>query len=178
MEKRLRSVKGTDLALPNSPVNIPGEVLGQWIKDGRIERGIPRKLDNYIKNYESKKIQLDKNLIVTIDKDTMKHILESHHPKHFNPKARITKKGNVKPETTLFPNNMNEKDVEQVLIKLLKQEKNRINKKASEDMYGFQFGKDEEVVVDGVKYVVGFQIEGTSNGMRYRKVGQFYPKVN
>ncbi|MFS8612882.1 MAG: pre-toxin TG domain-containing protein [Planifilum fulgidum] len=85
--KRLKRVKGTDLALPNSPVNIPGKVLDQWIKDGRIKRGIPRKLNDYIKNFKQQKIQLDKDLIVIIDKDAMKHILEGHHPKHFNPKA-------------------------------------------------------------------------------------------
>ncbi|MFS8514526.1 MAG: pre-toxin TG domain-containing protein, partial [Planifilum fulgidum] len=124
--KRLRSVKGTDLALPNSPVNIPGKVLDQWIKDGRIRRGVPHELDNYLRNYKAKKIQLDKDLIVTIDKDSMKHILESHHPKHFNPKARIKYNMNVKKDNTLFPKNMTEKDVEQVLIKILQREKNSI----------------------------------------------------
>ncbi|MFO7291409.1 MAG: hypothetical protein C0P67_015680, partial [Bacillota bacterium] len=171
-------VKGTDLALPNSPVNIPGEVLGQWIKDGRIKRGIPRKLNDYIKNFKQQKIQLDKDLIVTIDKDAMKHILEGHHPKHFNPKARIKHNGNVKEENTLFPKNMTEKDVEQLLIKILQQEKDRIYRKASKNMYGFQFGKEEELIVDGKKYVVGFQVEANSNGMRYRRVGQLYPKVD
>ena len=59
--KRLKRVKGTDLALPNSPVKIPEQVLDQWIKDGRIRSGVPHELDNYIKNYKPKKIQLEKD---------------------------------------------------------------------------------------------------------------------
>ncbi|WP_092041932.1 hypothetical protein [Planifilum fulgidum] len=58
--KRLKKVKGTDLALPNSPVNIPGEVLGQWIKDGRVRKGVPHELENYIKNYNPKKFKWTK----------------------------------------------------------------------------------------------------------------------
>src|SRR5690606_29008724 len=179
--KRLKRVKGTDLALPNSPVNIPGKVLDQWIKDGRIKRGIPRKLNDYIKNFKQQKIQLDKDLIVIIDKDAMKHILEGHHPKHFNPKARIKYNMNVKKDNTLFPKNMTEKDVEQVLIKILQREKNSIYRVANKrsPKAGFQFGAEEgeEISVDGIQYVIGFKQEVTSNGMRYRKVGQFYPKV-
>ncbi|SFG44714.1 hypothetical protein SAMN04488025_1354 [Planifilum fulgidum] len=179
--KRLRRVKATDLASPNSPVNIPGEVLGQWIKDGRVKRGIPRKLDNYIKNYKPQKIQLDKDLIVTIDKDAMKYILEGHHPKHFNPKARIKHNGNVKEKNTLFPKNMTEKDVEQLLIKIVQQERDVISKWPS--TRGFQLGKKvkgkgKDIIVDGIKYVIGFQEEVISNGMRYRRVGQFYPIVD
>jgi hypothetical protein len=181
--KRLRSVKGTDLALPNSPVNIPGKVLDQWIKDGRIRRGVPHELDNYLRNYKAKKIQLDKDLIVTIDKDSMKHILESHHPKHFNPDSRFTSKRNVKKNNSLFPNNMTEKDVEQLLIRILQREKNEISKLAhrASPEGAFQIGGDKSekaIIVDGIKYVVGFKQEFTSNGMRYRKVGQFYPEIN
>jgi len=35
----------------------------------------------------------------------------------------------------------------------------------------------KDIIVDGKKYTVGFQQEFVSNGMRYRRVGQFYPKV-
>src|SRR5690606_10272488 len=162
--KRLRSVKGTDLALPNSPVNIPGKVLDQWIKDGRIRRGVPHELDNYLRNYKAKKIQLDKDLIVTIDKDSMKHILESHHPKHFNPDSRFTSKRNVKKNNSLFPNNMTEKDVEQLLIRILQREKNEISKLAhrASPERAFQIGGDKSekaIIVDGIKYVVGFKQE-------------------
>src|SRR5690606_30170565 len=151
--KRLKRVKGTDLALPNSPVNIPGEVLGQWIRDGRVKRGIPRKLDKYVKNYETQKIQLKKDVIVIIDKESMKHILEGHHPKYFNPKTRIKDGGETK-ETTLFPNNMTEKDIEQVIIKIAKQESDRISQRRG--LRSFQLGrnKGDDIIIDGRKYVV------------------------
>ncbi|WP_143085387.1 pre-toxin TG domain-containing protein [Planifilum fulgidum] len=184
--KRLKRVKGTDLALPNSPVKIPEQVLEQLMRDGRIRSGVPHELDNYIKNYKPKKIQLEKDLIVIIDKQSMKHILEGHHPKYFDPNSRYRyKQGKVKSvkETTLFPKNMTEKDIEQVLIKILQQEKNEISRLDNETPYwaGFQMGSNQkgqkDIIVDGKKYTVGFQQEFVSNGMRYRRVGQFYPKV-
>jgi hypothetical protein len=78
---------------------------------------------------------------------------------------------------------MTEKDIEQVLIKILQQEKNEISRLDNETPYwaGFQMGSNQkgqkDIIVDGKKYTVGFQQEFVSNGMRYRRVGQFYPKV-
>src|SRR5690606_38327366 len=78
-------------------------------------------------------------------KQSMKHILEGHHPKYFDPNSRYRyKQGKVKSvkETTLFPKNMTEKDIEQVLIKILQQEKNEISRLDNETPYwaGFQMG--------------------------------------
>ncbi len=154
------------------------------MRDGRIRSGVPHELDNYIKNYKPKKIQLEKDLIVIIDKQSMKHILEGHHPKYFDPNSRYRyKQGKVKSvkETTLFPKNMTEKDVEQLLIKIVQQERDVISKWPS--TRGFQLGKKvkgkgKDIIVDGIKYVIGFQEEVISNGMRYRRVGQFYAIVD
>jgi len=124
---------------------------------------------------------VDKDLIVTIDKDAMKHILESHHPRHFNPNARFTSKGNIKEQNTMFPQNMTEKDVELLLIRILQQEKNEISRLANETSPRrvFQIGGDtseKDIVIDGIKYTVGFEQEVASNGMRYRIVGNFIQK--
>ena len=116
----------------------------------------------------------------------MKHILEGHHPKYFNPKSRIKYKqwkSKISERNTLFPKNMTEKDVEQVLIKILQQEKNEISRLDNETPYWVVFRwavsqkGQKDIIVDGKKYVIGFQEEFISNGMRYRRVGQFYPKV-
>ena len=106
----------------------------------------------------------------------MKHILEGHHPKHFNPKTRIKDGGETK-ETTLFPN-MTEKDIEQVIIKIAKQESDRISQRRG--LRSFQLGrnKGDDIIIDGRKYVVGFRKGYVSNGMHYWEVGQFYPKID
>jgi hypothetical protein len=170
--KKRNSVTGKDLALPDSPVNIPGEQMKKWIEDGRIRSANPDELNNYLKNFKSISIQVDSNIFVTIDKKAMKHILESHHPQYFNPNVRKNKSQN-----TLFPSRMTAEDVEEILNKIIKQEKEIISQNAKKRSQ-FQLGINEEISIDGVKYVVGFVREiNNSNGRIIRLVGQLYPKV-
>jgi hypothetical protein len=173
--KKQNSVTGKDLALPDSLVNIPGDQLRKWMEDGRIRAANPHDLDNYLKNFKNITVQVDSNIFISLDKNAMKHILESHHPKYFNPKVRTTRSGDYK-DTTLLPSKMSEKDVEDVLTMIIIQEKENIRKNARKP-YNFQVGKINAIEVDGIQYVVGFKDNIYSNGKAIRRVGQFYPKV-
>jgi hypothetical protein len=170
--KKQNSVTGKDLALPDSLVNIPGDQLRKWMEDGRIRAANPHDLDNYLKNFKNITVQVDSNIFISLDKNAMKHILESHHPKYFNPNVRKNKSQN-----TLFPSRMTAEDVEEILNKIIKQEKEIISQNAKKRSQ-FQLGINEEISIDGVKYVVGFVREiNNSNGRIIRLVGQLYPKV-
>ena len=85
-------------------------------------------------------------------------------------------------ETTLFPKNFTEQDIEQIITKIVKQERERLTKFQKKSGRYFQLPNPKDindtnipVIVDGRPYVIGFQTEQISNGMRYRRVGQFYP---
>ena len=117
-----------------------------------IKKAIPSKVVNALRNYKSKFWRVS-NQTLLLDKKGMKHILERHHPLYWN--------GTVKATQSFLDKKMTVKDIQDVVGKIIAQNRNKVITKGTNSLYQISG------VVDGKKYVVGI-----SKG----RIGQFYPK--
>ncbi|MDC2864220.1 hypothetical protein [Bacillus sp. BP-3] len=87
------------------------------------------------------------------DKKGMKHVLDRHHPDHWD--------GSVKKEQSFLNKDLSISDIQNIAGDVIRQNRDMIISKGTKGMYQIE-GK-----VDGITFIVGFK-----NG----RVAQLYPK--
>ncbi|WP_396021641.1 hypothetical protein [Bacillus cereus group sp. BfR-BA-01380] len=125
---------------------------GEKIVGGGKGATKPEKLINDLRDYTSKKWNVDGNKIM-FDKKGMKHVLERHHSDYWN--------GSVKAEQSFLNKDLSISDIQNIAGEVISQNRDIIISKGTRGMYQIE-GK-----VDGITYIVGFK-----NG----RIGQLYPK--
>jgi hypothetical protein len=93
-----------------------------------------------------------------IDKKALKHILERHHPKYFDPAEAVGKQ-----ITTLLDKRLTPQSIVTIIREVMKQNREILAAPGASQLPRLKI----EGVVDGIKYVVGF---------KFGRVGQFYPE--
>ncbi|GAA2017615.1 hypothetical protein GCM10009799_52000 [Nocardiopsis rhodophaea] len=108
--------------------------------------------DNALKGFKGRHLTFgDGNFL--IDKSGVKHALKRHHPDYWD--------GSEKGTQTFFKKGLSPSDIADIAQDVMKQNRETLAKKGTNDIYQI------EAVVDGERYVVGI-----NNG----RVGQIYPK--
>lgn len=118
---------------------------------GNIAPAKPEKVVNALDDYETARWNVDGNNIA-FDKSGMKHALERHHPDYWD--------GSVKSSQTFFSDSLSITDIQDIAGQVINQNRDTIIANGTTGMYQI------EGVVDGIKYVLGF-----NNG----RIGQLYP---
>ncbi|WP_297957826.1 polymorphic toxin-type HINT domain-containing protein [uncultured Ruminococcus sp.] len=111
----------------------------------------PEKLKNALSNYKTKKWNIGGNAY-TMNKKSMKHILERHHPKFWN--------GSVKSSQSFFSKKLKISDIDDIANRLMLSNADEVSR------IGLKMGRIKGNV-NGVNYVLG---------LKKGRVGQLYPE--
>lgn len=111
----------------------------------------PERLVNALRDFQSRTFWFGNNTF-RLDRASMKHILERHHPYYWN--------GSTRALQSFFPERMSIDDITEAIGAVLRQNRDTLLRRGTNRMYQIQGSHD------GVRYVLGI-----NNG----RVGQFYP---